>query len=162
MDDEEFWAEVNARRWQAAAELEARAGLAVCDTDPLKLHYVWTLWRIGEVSHARWNAEAHQARHRFETGRLGVADMFLVELPDEAELRHRKEGDLNRRRRNFELHARLADPLREWYSAVATLDPDRVRWSFPRGPLRDDLLSPRQPRTGIEVFDTLVEALPAR
>lgn len=158
----QFWAEVNARRWQAAVELEARAGLAVCDTDPLKLHYVWTLWRIGEVSHARWIAEANQVRERFEKGGLGLADLFLVELPDEAQLRHRKESDTTRRRRNFELHARIAEPLREWYSAVAALDPDRVRWSHPAEPLQDDAFPARHPRTGTDVLDALLEALPAR
>lgn len=158
----QFWAEVNARRWQAAIEMEERAGLAVCDTDPLKLHYVWTLWRIGEVSHERWIAEAHQVRERFGKGRLGLADLVLVELPDEAELRHRKESDTSRGRRNFDLHARLAEPLREWYSAVAALDPDRVRWSFPQEPLQADALAARDPRSGTDLFDALLGALPAR
>lgn len=36
-DAAEFWADVNARRWREAVALEARTGLAACDTDPLKL-----------------------------------------------------------------------------------------------------------------------------
>lgn len=157
-----FWADANARRWQEAIELEARTGLAVCDTDPLKLHYVWTLWRIGEVTHERWIAEARQARLRFADGRLGLADLVLVELPDEAALRQRKEHDATRRRSNFELHVRLAEPLRQWYSAVDALEPGRVRWSLPEGPVSRETVPARQQRSGTDLFDALVEGLPAR
>jgi len=45
-----FWAENGARRWEQAIATEQRAGISVCDTDPLKLHYGWSLWRIGAGS----------------------------------------------------------------------------------------------------------------
>ena len=41
-----YWAERNAQRWRAAQAREAIDGIAVCDSDPFKLHYVWSLWRI--------------------------------------------------------------------------------------------------------------------
>lgn len=42
-----------------------------------------------------------------------------------------REGDSTRRRRHFDLHARLVDPLAEWYAAVDRLDPGRVLHGFP-------------------------------
>lgn len=158
----QFWAAANAERWMEAVELEARRGLAVCDTDPLKLHYVWTLWRIGEVAYENWRAEADEVRRTFAEGRLGVADLIVVELPSEAALRERKQADATRRRRNFDLHVRLVEPLREWYSAVDALDPGRVRWSLPDGPLSANAAPPRQQRTGSGLFDALLGELPAR
>jgi hypothetical protein len=41
-----FWVEQGARRWTAACEMERSRGITVCDTDPLKLHYAWSLWQI--------------------------------------------------------------------------------------------------------------------
>ena len=38
------WAEPNAGQWQQALDTGTAHGLAVCDTDPFKLHYVWGLW----------------------------------------------------------------------------------------------------------------------
>ncbi|HEY1985895.1 MAG TPA: hypothetical protein VGG85_10815, partial [Terracidiphilus sp.] len=42
-----FWVEQGARRSMAARAMERSSGIAVCDTDPLKLHYVWSLGQIG-------------------------------------------------------------------------------------------------------------------
>ena len=42
-----YWAEANAARWAAAVDAEQRASLVLCDCDPFKLCYTWSLWRIG-------------------------------------------------------------------------------------------------------------------
>ena len=34
-----FWTGVNSQRWSNAIELETATGTAICDSDPLKLHY---------------------------------------------------------------------------------------------------------------------------
>lgn len=34
-----YWADWNTRRWKDALSIEASGGLAICDTDPLKLHF---------------------------------------------------------------------------------------------------------------------------
>ncbi len=51
------WAAVSAGRWHAAVLAEQRSGTAVCDTDPLKLHYAWSLWQTGHASRCRCQAE---------------------------------------------------------------------------------------------------------
>jgi hypothetical protein len=78
-----------------------------------------------------------------------------------AELRRRRDGDATRARRNFELHVRLAGPLREWYQAVERVAPGRVRWGLPDGGLPPDTLLGRPDRCDPALFDAVVGALPA-
>ncbi|HEY2550394.1 MAG TPA: hypothetical protein VGI64_07435 [Streptosporangiaceae bacterium] len=156
------WAGSNAARWQAACSAERRTGTAVCDTDPLKLHYVWSLWQAGHATRRQWQAELTATRQLFAEHRLGIADLILVETADPATLAARRRADPTRRRRNFGLHVQLAGPLRDWYQAVELLDPDRVRWELPATGLPGSDLGPRRPRTGTDTFDALLSKLPAR
>jgi nicotinamide riboside kinase len=156
-----YWAEVNCRRWQVAVGLEQIHGTAVCDTDPLKLHYSWTLARIGRSDPARFAAEFRTARRAFEQGCLGLADVILVRIPSPATLERQQRADHTRRRRAFEVHQQLAEPLREWYAAVECLDPTRVRWNLPENGLADVPAVPvRADRSDPTLLDALVEALP--
>jgi hypothetical protein len=157
------WAELNAARWAAACQAEQQAGIALCDTDPFKLHYVWCLWQTGNATAGQWRAEMSATRQLFAARRLGVADLILVSIPEPATLAARRHADATRRRRNFDLHAQLADPLRDWYRAVSALDPDRVRWELPATGIPGlGTLQPRNPRTGTAIFDALMDQLPAR
>lgn len=156
------WAAVSAARWHAARLAEQRAGTAVCDTDPLKLHYVWSLWQTGHVSRRQWQSEVGAARELFALHRLGIADLILVEIPDLATLAARRRADPTRLRSRFELHAQLAGPLREWYQAVERLDPARVHWELPATGVPSTTAGPRQERTGTGAFDSLISQLPAR
>ncbi len=156
----DFWTEVHAERWRAALELERASGLAVCDTDPFKLHYTWCKWMIGEESREVWLA--HRALHRraLREHRLGFADLVLCEIPDPDELLRRKEGDPHRRRRNFSLHARLAEPLRCWYRALDAVEPGRVQWQFPIDDASWRHTPVRHNRYALDFFDSLLDALP--
>ncbi|MGH2798178.1 MAG: hypothetical protein ACRDM0_11020 [Thermoleophilaceae bacterium] len=160
----EQWQRVNDRRWQAALALERGSGAAVCDTDPFKLHYVWTLWQIGEAPEAEWHYAARLARDSFAARRCGVADVVAVGRLDPAELRRRKDSDPSRSRRRFELHARLAEPLHRWYEAIDSVDRGRVIWELPPRGLADPRLQvgPRAIRDGAELFDVLMRELAAR
>ena len=73
-----FWAERNVDRWQAALAMEARAPWAVCDSDPLKLHYLWCLWQIDEASTNDWQTELDATRDTVAQGRIGFADAYIV------------------------------------------------------------------------------------
>ena len=75
-----LWCGVSCRRWQEAADRERVSGLAVCDDDPLKLHYSWSLVRIGEASEQLWAHEVAAHRAAIAAGRLGFADVVLVSL----------------------------------------------------------------------------------
>jgi hypothetical protein len=155
-----FWCEVNSRRWSQALQRERLSGLAVCDDDPLKLHYSWSLARIGALSRRRWQAEVDAHRHAVGAGTLGFADLILVSLPPEEELRRRRDADPLRERRNFDLHIRLVEPLRRWYQAVERVGAAQVLWELPSTGLPVGLPPPREDRCDLAVFDAVVAALP--
>lgn len=156
----DYWVDVNVGRWAAAGSVERTVGVAVCDSDPLKLHYSWCLARVGAGSVERWERELRAVRRAFEADRLGFADLVLVSVPDLETLRVRKAGDLTRTRRSFELHAQLREPLREWYRAVERLEPGRVVWELP-GTGVPDGIEPRRDRCDPALLDALVDLLPA-
>lgn len=154
-----YWCEVNCRRWSQAIEHERAFGLAVCDDDPVKLHYCWSLMRIGAASPERWAHEVAANRAAITAGRLGFADLVLVSLPPLEELRRRRDEDKTRRRRNFYLHAQLAEPLRQWYQALELVDPTRVRWGLPSDGVPAALPPARTNRSDPSIFDALLAAL---
>lgn len=130
-DVAQFWTELNCRRWAAALQIERDHGLAVCDTDPLKLHYDYCLARLGVVSWSRFDADVAAAANAISARDLGIADVVLVDIPDDATLARRCQSDPTRRRRTFDLHRRLGPALRDWYDTLALLDPGRVIWHYP-------------------------------
>ena len=153
-----FWVGQNARRWQLAVETEARTGLAACDTDPIKLHYSYGLWRIGSLAEKHWQLERDLTRRAVGDGRLGFADLYLVKpiAPDAA--RRQRDADRSRTRRNFELHLRLGPPLIEWYRAIEAILPGRVLWSLPEQGI--PAAEARARDEDATLFDAFVERLP--
>jgi hypothetical protein len=156
-----YWVAANSRRWTEARDLERRTGLAVCDSDPLKLHYSWSLARIGEASWSRFAHDLIATRRAFAAETLGMVDLVIVSIPPLAELRRHRDADPTRTRRSFDLHARLASPLREWYQAVDALDPGRVIWDFPVNGMPESMPTPRDGRSDPSLLDHLMEHLPA-
>jgi hypothetical protein len=158
-----FWVERNVERWQEVLEREARDGLVVVDTDPFKLHYVWTLFRTGQVTEAEWTMQRDVARVAFAANRYALADLFLVSDVDEATLRARRDVDATRSRRNFERHVLLRDELLRWYRAIDRLEPGRVVFGLPVDGITPYLRAKgkRARRSGHELFDRLLSELGA-
>ena len=152
-----FWAERNVDRWQAAIALESTAPVAVCDTDPLKLHYVWCLWQIGEAPERDWLVELAATRETVAQGRIGFADCYLVGNVDPRVARERAQADKTRRRRNFELHARLQPALLAWYAALDGVLPGRVQVGLPASTPK---ITSGGARYDLTAFDRVVSALP--
>jgi hypothetical protein len=46
-EESEFWADLNADRWSREMTVEAAHGMALCYSDPLKLHYDYCPARAG-------------------------------------------------------------------------------------------------------------------
>jgi hypothetical protein len=126
-----FWSDLNCHRWATAIEVETQYGVAVCDTDPLKLHYDYCLARVGVASWDRFEAGVAVAARAVACRTLGIADIVLVNIPDDETLLRQRASDPTRSRRNFDLHARLSPALRDWYDVLDRLDPGRVRWEYP-------------------------------
>jgi hypothetical protein len=152
-----FWVERNVARWDQVLNREKRDGLVVVDVDPFKLHYVWTLWRTGQVPDLEWDLQREAARKAFSAGEYALADLYLVSDIDEATLRARRDADTTRTRRGFERHVRLRDSLLRWYRAIDELEPGRVRFELPETGLTPDLLAvgPRRVRSGADLFERL-------
>ena len=157
---ERYWAERNAERWALAVQYEEEHDFVFCDTDPLKLHYVWSLCRINAASAANWARAVEVHRELLQHREVGFTDLVIVSIPDEVTLRQRKESDMTRRRRNFEKHVRLSEHLRSWYEILNSIEPGKVLWGFP-----EDVTSARAAskdagylsRYSRELFEELVQ-----
>jgi len=158
-----FWVDRNVARWQEVLARETRDGLVVVDTDPFKLHFVWTLFRSGQVTEVEWAVQRDVARDAFAAGRYALADLFLVSDVDDATLRLQRENDPSRTRRNFERHVLLRDSLLRWYGAIDRLEPGRVVFGLPADGITAQLIAKgkRARRSGRELFDELMKELSA-
>ena len=154
-----FWAAHGAERWARALAVERATGLAVCDTDPLKLHYAWSMWRIGAGTAEELEPQVDAYRQAVADRRLGFADRYLVTIPDAETLAGRRDADTSRRRRNFEAHSRLGKPLREWYAALEDVRPGSVLWDLDPEALNAGGARPGRYR--LEDFEALLERLRA-
>jgi hypothetical protein len=152
----DFWVDKNCQRWAAAIGVERIHGTAICDTDPLKLHYDYSLARVGVISWGQFELSLTRCRAEIERCRLGIADVVLVSLPDGTTLERNRRSDTTRTRRNFELHRRLTPAISDWYSGLAYIDASRVAWSFP-GDVPDQV---SRPRFDVPLFDEWMRALP--
>ncbi|MCK0129149.1 hypothetical protein [Erythrobacter sp. F6033] len=161
-----FWADNNAARFQMAIQIEREHGFVICDTDPLKIHYAWCMERAGFDWPDRFELAAQEVRRAISEERLGFADLYLVKRIDEAAVRSQKEGDVTRRRSNFDQHLALQPHLIDWFAAMSRSLPGHVRFGFPN---MADLLKETEQRGAkrsryrfdVGAFDRLIEALPA-
>jgi hypothetical protein len=160
----EYWAGVNARRWTTARDLSERLGWIVCDTDPFKLHWTWTLWIEGLASWDYWKASRHLFRQAFADGRLGLPDLVFFADLDPETLRRQKASDATRTRSRHGLHMRISPALKRWYLAMAALDPARVLFRLSANGLETGhlQLGPRPEHSGAPLFDRLMAELDAR
>ncbi|WP_241031989.1 hypothetical protein [Rhodococcus pseudokoreensis] len=145
----------------AALVLEAATGVAVCDSDPLKLHYSWCLAAVGVAPITRFEHELTAVRRMFTQRRLGFADVVLLSIPDPQQLLRQRIGDPSRRRRHFDVHACLAAPLAEWYAALDRLDPGRVIDGFPVALDSARLPPSRSDRHDRDLLDSVIDELSA-
>jgi hypothetical protein len=155
-----YWVRVDVGRWREALALEQHSRVVLCDSDPLKLHYLWCLARVGAAPWSRFDHQLRGVRAAFAAGRLGLADLVLVSVPAPEVLRAQKDADRTRRRRAFDLHLSLCEPLRDWYSAVERADPGRVVWSFPAAVPASATARPG--RSSGALLERLLDNLPAR
>jgi hypothetical protein len=152
-----FWAERNVVRWQGALAVENERSYAVCDTDPLKLHYIWCLWQVGEAPERDWLLELAATRQTVANGRIGFADQYIVANVEQEVARARGLADVNQRRRNLDLHVRLKSPLLDWYAALDSALPGRVQIGFPS---KISFVESHDNRYDLLAFDAMIEALP--
>lgn len=157
----EYWANENARRWSTARSISERCGWVVCDTDPFKLHYSWTLWVTGLSSVEYWQRSRELSRRAFADKRLGLPDLVFFADVDADMLRRQKSADLTKTRSRHEMHILISPALTRWYSAMAALDPTRVEFQLPVNGLeaRHLQLGRRAVGSGAALFDRFMAEL---
>jgi hypothetical protein len=154
-----FWVRRNRDRWQSAIEIDSATGLAICDTDPLKLHYTWCLWKIGEATEVNWRLELAATREVFARKQIGFADLYYIGIIEPAVARQRKQTDLTRSRRNFELHVRLQPAFIDWYEALRAVLPGQVFFGFPDARPATAPPSSESRRYDLATFDNFIARL---
>jgi hypothetical protein len=157
----EYWAEENSRRWLMARAISERHGWIVCDTDPFKLHWSWTLWVAELSSREYWQRCRESTRQAFEDGRLGLPDLVFFADLDVDTLRRQKAADHTRARSRHEMHILISPALKCWYRAMAALDPGRVEFRLPLDGVdaRHLRLGRRATGTGAATFDNFMHEL---
>lgn len=154
-----LWTEWNAKRWSDAVAMEQTKGVAVCDTDPLKLHFIWALWQIGEAPEAEWLAQLAFTREAIHNRRLGFADLYLFKRIDPLLAQQQRDRDTARPRPNFGLHLRLHSSLVRWYQTIARVMPERLVWGLPQT-LPPIEMTASHHRHDLALFDRFVGLLP--
>ncbi|NNE48117.1 MAG: hypothetical protein HKN37_15810 [Rhodothermales bacterium] len=155
-DRASHFVDLHVRRWCNALDAEQSCGIAICDTDPFKLHYAWCELRAGLCSVSDWQNALAAHRRAFHENRLGLADAVVFLNPAESIIRHRRATDLTRRRRRFEKHFSFLPWLVEWYKAIDRVEPGRV---FSGVDAEMPSVAIRQQRSGVEVFDAFLAEL---
>ncbi len=141
--------------------MESANNPAICDTDPLKLHYAWSLWQIGEAPEEQWLFQRSATRQAIVDRRIGFADAYIVRAIDPQIARRRREDDKTRQRRNFELHLRLQPSLLAWYRTLGAIRHKPVLFGFPER-IPSPPTSNHDDRYDVTLFDTMMASLPRR
>ncbi|MGB3829731.1 MAG: hypothetical protein WA962_13235 [Ornithinimicrobium sp.] len=115
---------------------------------------------VGAAPWDRFARELQRCRLAFATGSLGLADLVVVSTVSEEQLRHQKTTERSRRRRSFDLHVRLREPLLAWYGALERSSPGRVLWALPDDNNALKTTSARADRTDPALLDALIDQLP--
>ena len=111
-------------RWQIAVREQETHSFAVLDGDPFQPF--WYNWTFG---FDRWQSlESLIAFYRplIEDGIIRFPDRYVLLTIAEAELRHRKDADTTRSRRNFDSHLILGETLPRYFAAMADVVPGLV------------------------------------
>lgn len=156
-----LWTDWNAKRWSDAVVMERAKGLAVCDTDPLKLHFIWALWQVGEAQEADWLSQLEFTRAAVSDRRLGFADRYMFKTIDPLLAQQQRDRDAARPRPNFGLHLRLHNSLVRWYETIAKVMPERLVWGLP-GVLPPIEMTANPRRYDLPLFDRFIGLLPGR
>ena len=77
---------------------------------------IWYNWVCNYPQAFLSKSETHSFyRDRLAEGTIKFPDLYIIFHVDEKELWIRKENDTTRRRRNFEKHLKIIEPLKEYY-----------------------------------------------
>ena len=120
----DWYLERQAERYALARQSLGTHPMAVLDGDPFQP--LWYNWSFGFKDLQSLDRLRDFFRPLVADGALGFPDRYFLLVADEVELRRRKDADLSRSRRNFDLHLRLVKTQRRYFSVMAMLAPHLV------------------------------------
>lgn len=155
----QYWTDWNAKRWNDALAMEEVKGRAVCDTDPLKLHYSWCLLQIGVTDKSQWELQLQTTRQAVLERKLGFADAYFVKIIDPVVAKRQSDADTSRLRNHFDLHVQLQPALIRWYMHLDEVLGGRVHWKLPDSAPHFNAIAPNDLRHDVEAFDAFIASL---
>ena len=77
---------------------------------------IWYNWVCNYPANFASKKETHDFyKNKLSEGKIAFPDLYIIFYCNEKELRFRKENDKTRKRRNFEKHLKIIEPLKEYY-----------------------------------------------
>ncbi|MDY8137482.1 hypothetical protein [Aquimarina sp. 2201CG5-10] len=77
---------------------------------------IWYNWVCNYPSNFASKKETHKFyKTKLSEGEIAFPDLYIIFYCDEKQLHIRKEKDKTRKRRNFEKHLKIIEPLKEYY-----------------------------------------------
>lgn len=112
VNESEYWyLERQVERYQMCHESEM---VSILDGDIFQP--IWYNWVCDYPSDFLSKIETHEFyRRELIEGNINFPDLYIIFHAEEKELWTRKENDKTRRRRNFEKHLKIIEPLKEYY-----------------------------------------------
>lgn len=161
-----FGVRAAAHRWKLLCDGEHQFGTTYADTDPLKLYYNFALALHGTRSRAQLEITFDLCRQALKNEQLGFADHVVFLQATAATLRTRKQHDVTRLRRRFDLHVELIDSFAHYYMLLEQVRPGTVTFydtdQDDRTPpllLQHVPSSPQYARYDLQSFDALQKAV---
>lgn len=113
-------------RWHQATAASEAGRVAILDGDVFQP--LWYGWAYGFQTYQPLESLARFYRREIGQGRIAFPERYLILQCSREALRHRRDGDATRRRRNFEAHLEFVMPQRRYFEALAEIDLSRVVW----------------------------------
>ncbi|MEM6297614.1 MAG: chloramphenicol acetyltransferase [Bacteroidota bacterium] len=92
---------------------------------------IWYNWVCGYPSNFVGKEETHAFyAEKIKADKIKFPDLYVIFNVEEKELRARKERDKTRRRRNFEKHLKIIEPLKSYYRFLDKETPIEMRFIY--------------------------------
>lgn len=122
--DPYWYLERQVERWSIAKEYNGK-GLAVC-LDGDVFQPLWYNWIFIDLQLHDYRDVARFFEKKIQQGQLGYPDHYYLLSAPVTELHLRKGSDLERRRKNFEMHLNIIPKLSNYFSVISAEIPGLV------------------------------------
>jgi hypothetical protein len=119
-----WYLERQTERWRRARTAQGRRAFVILDGDPFQP--LWYSWAYPDEGWPPLEMLVAFYRPLLVAGEIEFPDSYVLMQLDVAELRHRRENDSTRTRRNFDKHLQLILPQARYFAALEEFCPGYV------------------------------------